>query len=256
MTADARDALRERVWADLREVARPDSRFGWDFAEFIADYEGSDRGAERLLSWAEDAGRDRWFVTPDNNLDALRERLIERGRPFLMPTYGIVRGVLRLDPADVPSGQAAFAATLDGMTRFAERVPIEDLERDAATRDVMVTGASFVTRDGLRMGKGHGFFDLEWAICRRVGLADADTAVVAAVHDAQLVDPSDAPDAIVAEHDTVVDRIVTPTRTVVVGDPPAKPEGVRWSLLDRETVDRIPPLRTLWERDGRPSLDG
>ena len=31
------------VWEKLRKVARADSRFAWDFAEFIADYEGSDK---------------------------------------------------------------------------------------------------------------------------------------------------------------------------------------------------------------------
>src|SRR5258708_22383406 len=44
----SREAIRQRVWADLRHVARPDSRFHWDFAEFITDYEGSEAGADRI----------------------------------------------------------------------------------------------------------------------------------------------------------------------------------------------------------------
>lgn len=247
-----RDEARERVWTDLREVARPDSRFAWDFAEFIADYEGSDRGAGRVLDYADERSHERWLVTPDNNLDPLRERLIDRGVAFLMPTYGIRRGFLRLDPADVPDGQAAFAATLDGMTRFAEPVPIDELEASHAGLDVMVTGASFVTRGGLRMGKGHGFFDLEWAMCRRVGLADAATDVLAAVHDVQVVSTRADRDDIAADHDTVVDAIVTPTETVLVDDAPPKPEGIDWALLDEEEIESIPPLHALWERDGEP----
>jgi 5-formyltetrahydrofolate cyclo-ligase len=30
--------------------------------------------------------------------------------------------------------------------------------------DVMVTGASAVSTNGVRFGKGHGFFDLEWGM--------------------------------------------------------------------------------------------
>ncbi len=40
-----KEALRAHIWSQLRSVARPDSRFHWNFAEFIADYEGSEIGA-------------------------------------------------------------------------------------------------------------------------------------------------------------------------------------------------------------------
>ncbi|WP_251329406.1 5-formyltetrahydrofolate cyclo-ligase [Haloplanus pelagicus] len=248
-----RNEVRERVWSQLREVARPDSRFAWDFGEFIADYEGSDAGAERLLDLADDHDCESWLVTPDNNLDPLRERLIERPTPFLMPTYGIRRGFLSLDPADVPDGAAAFASVLDGMTRFAERAPLDALEADHPPLDVMVTGASFVTPDGLRMGKGHGFFDLEWAMLRQVGLATEDTLVVAAVHDVQLLSETAAPEGMVADHDTVVDYVVTPTRTHRVEGDRQKPSGIHWGLLTESEIRAIPPLETLWKRAGRPA---
>lgn len=248
-----RDETRERVWSDLREVARPDSRFGWDFSSFIADYEGSDQGATRLLTRGENQGYEHWFVTPDNNLDPLRERLVERGVPFVMPTYGIRRGFLRLEPDDVPEGQAAFAGTLDGMNRFASRIELETMERTLAPLDCMITGASFVTEDGLRMGKGHGFFDLEWAMMREVGLADETTDVVAVVHDAQVLDDITG-QSLAADHDTIVDAIVTPTQTISIDEAPSKPAGIRWPLLDRDRVEGMPPLQTLWERAGRPEL--
>lgn len=248
-----REETRERVWSELREVARPDSRFAWDFSSFIADYEGSEDGANRLLQRAEDRGDASWFITPDNNLDPLRERLIERGESFVMPTYGIRRGFLRLDPTDVPTQQAAFAATLDGMNRFADRIELSEMESHLDPLDAMVTGASFVTGDGLRMGKGHGYFDLEWAMMREIGLADEDTDVVAMVHDVQVLEDVEGRD-LAAAHDTIVDDIITPTRRIVIEDPPAKPEGLRWELLDRDEVAEMPPLETLWERAGRPAL--
>ena len=39
---DAKTA-RIMIWEELRKVARPDSRFSWNFAEFITDYEGTAR---------------------------------------------------------------------------------------------------------------------------------------------------------------------------------------------------------------------
>lgn len=38
------------IWEKLRKVARPDSRFSWEFSEFITDYEGSDKCAELLTA--------------------------------------------------------------------------------------------------------------------------------------------------------------------------------------------------------------
>jgi 5-formyltetrahydrofolate cyclo-ligase len=248
-----RDDVRERVWSQLRDVARPDSRFAWDFGEFIADYEGSDAGADRLLELADDRGCETWLVTPDNNLDPLRERLVGRSTPFLMPSYGIRRGFLSLDPAAVPDEEAAFASVLDGVNRFGQRVPLETLEADHPPLDIMVTGASFVTPDGLRMGKGHGFFDLEWAMLREVGLATTDTLVVAAVHDVQLLSETDTPDGMVADHDTVVDYVVTPSRTLQVEGDKQKPSGIYWDLLTETEIRSIPPLETLWKRAGEPA---
>ena len=42
------DEARVQIWEKLRKVARPDSRFAWNFAEFITDYEGSDQCAYLL----------------------------------------------------------------------------------------------------------------------------------------------------------------------------------------------------------------
>ena len=37
-------------------------------------------------------------------------------------------------------------------------------ERDLGKIDLMLTGASAVSKNGVRFGKGHGFFDLEWGM--------------------------------------------------------------------------------------------
>ena len=37
---------------------------------------------------------------------------------------------------------------------------------------MMVTGASAITPSGIRFGKGHGYFDLEWAMLSSKGSCD------------------------------------------------------------------------------------
>ena len=172
-----------------------------------------------------------------------------------MPTYGIRRGFLKLDSQTVPAGDEQFAATLDGMTRFGTTVPLERLETTHSSLDIMVTGASFVTPSGLRMGKGHGFFDQKWAMLREVGLATSETTLVAAVHDVQVLEEEAVGEALVEPHDTIVDYIVTPTRTIRTDADRSRPEGIHWDLLTMAEVETIPPLKTLWRHAGEPQLE-
>lgn len=243
-----RQEYRQKIWDALRDVARPDSRFAWDFSEFIADYEGSGRGAEHIRSLGNELGVESWFITPDNNLNPLRKSLIEDGLAFIMPSYGIRRGFLLLDPTLVPDGEETFASTLDGVNRYGEEIPITHLSDEYAQIDVLVTGASFVTTNGLRMGKGHGYFDLEWAMLREVNLVDEDTIVIAAAHDVQVIEADMVDRAqLVEEHDTIVDYIITPSGIREVDDTSPKPQGIYWELLDDEDINSIPPLAELNE---------
>ena len=68
---DAKQA-RIMIWEELRKVARPDSRFSWNFAEFITDYEGSDKCADLLCQQDFYKNAKVIFITPDNNLECFR----------------------------------------------------------------------------------------------------------------------------------------------------------------------------------------
>lgn len=48
-TLDAKTE-RVRIWEDLLKVAKPDSKFSWQFSEFICDYEGSEKGTQLLCA--------------------------------------------------------------------------------------------------------------------------------------------------------------------------------------------------------------
>lgn len=237
--------IRERIWTKLHAVARPDTRFHLNFAEVIPDFEGSEAATDRVVAEAAYRNSAFAFITPDNCLCDLRRRMIEAGKPFVMSTYGIYRGFLLMEPGMVPEGAAAYAAWLDGMEHFARPVTLEEIAR--RTRfDLLVTGASAVSVNGVRFGKGHGFFDLEWGMFTDLGLVDEDTPVMAVVHDVQLVEDQLQP----SETDILVDKIATPGKMHVVARRAKRPSGVKWNLLEQRQIDETPPLQELQRIQG------
>jgi 5-formyltetrahydrofolate cyclo-ligase len=110
----------------------------------------------------------------------------------------------------------------------------------------MVTGASAVSLDGVRFGKGHGFFDLEWGMFTDLGLADEKTPVIACVHDVQVVEDKLYP----SPTDILVDLIATPTRLIEVDRQAPRPRGVKWELLEPEQIAATPPLQELQRMRG------
>lgn len=244
-TSDAQHFVREKVWTMLRGVARPDSRFHWDFGSFIADFEGSDICSQRLRGFDSWTGSDVVFITPDNSTEAVRRAAVSDNKTCLMTTYGIRRGFLVLDPNDVPANELAYAATLDGMDHYGRPVDLDEIAK-LGHIGLLVTGGSAVNHQGLRIGKGHGYFDLEWALLSEVGSTDESTEIVDIVHDCQVVDL----DLAALEHDVRVDWIVTPTRTIHVEGPARTPGRVRWELIGGTEFELIPPVIDLAARKG------
>ncbi len=236
-----KEAIRQHVWEHLRRVARPDSRFHWNFAEFIADYEGSETGAERIQALPAWKTSTLMFITPDNNVESVRRRAMEDGKRFVMSTYGIARSFLFIDPEAIAPTDYGWAATLDGMDRFGRVIGLADIAALGAF-DLLITGASAVSTHGIRFGKGHGYFDLEWAMFSEVHCLTDDPLVVCAAHNCQVVDVELA----ASDFDTRVDLIVTPTRTIPIPKEQGhQPGRVVWERLEAGVIERIPPLQEL-----------
>jgi len=115
-----------------------------------------------------------------------------------------------------------------------------------------VTGASAVSRNGVRFGKGHGFFDLEWAMFYQIGVADSNTPVVAVVHDCQVLKDNLTPSA----YDTICDIIITPTQVIFVEGVQKPTHGVLWDKLEPGMMENISFLRELKELQERGALNG
>jgi 5-formyltetrahydrofolate cyclo-ligase len=221
-------------------VAKPDTRFDMNFAEVIPDFVGSEVATDRIMEMQECKDAEFLFITPDNCLVDLRRRLIEAEKPFFMSTYGIYRGFLLIEPGMVPKGAELYAAWLDGMEHFGRPISLEDIAKRSKI-DFLVTGASAVSVDGVRFGKGHGFFDLEWGMFTDLGLVGEDTSVVATVHDCQVVNEKLHP----SDTDILVDHIATPGKLHTVERRAKRPHGVIWDLLEPAQIRQTPPLQEL-----------
>lgn len=224
--------LRRVVWRRLAEVARPDSRFGFDFGSFIPDFDGSERCTESIAELPEYRSARTVVVTPDNNLESFRARCLADGKRMLVCTYALARGFVLLDGRAVAARDRALAATLDGMERFGPALSYRELCAEGRV-DLVVTGAAAVTREGVHFGKGHGYFDIEWGLLAEIGLVGVGTPVVASVHGCQVVTEA-VPHAV---FDATVDVIVTPGETIRCGRL-AKPAGLYWERLPRDFADR------------------
>jgi len=238
---DHKSTVRERVFSELRKVAYPDSRFHYDFGEFITDFHGSGAATDRLMAHRFYQQSKCLFITPDNCLEELRFRTLQDGKLILLTTYSIKRGFWLLDPATIPEDRQLYASTLDGMERHGTPMSLTDIRDKLPKLDYMITGTGAINEEGVRFGKGHGFFDSEWGMLYRIGKISTATPAAALVHDCQVLTETLYPEVF----DTVADAIFTPTRTIEVSSPHKPTCGIVWDLLDPHMLATIPPLQEL-----------
>ena len=117
--------------------------------------------------------------------------------------------------------------------RGARPVAVEELE----PVELVVCGTVAVNREGVRVGKGGGYSDLEFGLLVEEGLVGDATAIATTVHPLQVLD-EELPET---EHDFRVDLVVTPEETLR-SPAPRRPPGILWSHLDEEKIAAIPVL--------------
>lgn len=110
--------------------------------------------------------------------------------------------------------------------------------------DLVVMGSVAVSSDDRRIGKGGGFSDLEFALASAAGLISEQTIAVTTVHDCQVLEPGRIP---MADHDVLIDVIVTPTQTIRTGVR-RKQAAILWENLTAEKISSIPLLSMLSDK--------
>lgn len=234
------ERVRRVIWGRLSKVARPDSRFDLDLAQFIPDFEGRDSCDRAILRLGAYRRARTIFVTPDNSVERLRLLALRAGKRLVVPTFGVTRGFVVLDGASMAPEDHELASTLDGMERKGLVVEAHRLG-EVGPVDLLVSGAVAATRAGLHVGGGRGMLDLEWGLLRHLSLVSEDTPVVLTVHDCQVIDAA-LPQG---PTDCTADFLVTPTGVTRCSPRLPRPQGILWELVTPELLDAHPFLRLL-----------
>jgi 5-formyltetrahydrofolate cyclo-ligase len=228
---EAKQVWRDRVWGEMSEaqVARFPGARGR-----IPNFTGAELAASRL------AELDAWQRTralkanPDLPQLPVRAAALAAGKLVAMavPRLRTAEPFLLLDPdvLEVPPRQAASIKGADKHGR--------PLRVDAVPHlDLVVCGSVCVNGNGVRIGKGGGYSDLEMALGIETGWIDERTTIATTVHPLQVVD-ADLPET---DHDFRVELIVTPDD--VIRCPGAhRPPGILWHHLDEDTIAAVPAL--------------
>jgi 5-formyltetrahydrofolate cyclo-ligase len=227
--------VRERVWSRLEETGEalfPGARGR------IPNFRGAAAAADRLATTPEWRRADVVKCNPDAPQRLVRLRALKDGKVLFMavPRLAERKCFWKLDPKRLDPGELAAAATIRGAARLAAPVGPRDLPHV----DLIVAGSVAVNRKGVRVGKGGGYSDLEFAIGREVSAIDERTVVATTAHTFQLFD-RDLP---FTAHDFFVELIATPT-TILRPRRRRQPRGILPGHLSDEQRREIPALREL-----------
>ena len=191
--------LREKIWSEM-ERSRI-AVFPLPCRGRIPNFKGAEAAAERLRQLEEWKKAKVVFVNPDSPQRRVRENALKDGKTLLMASPRLKKGFLLIDPAKV-KGRERFASTIKGAFRFGGEV------QEFPKPDIVVEGSVAVNMHGHRLGKGHGYGDVEIQTLRKMF---GRVLVATTVHDIQIV--KEVP---FEEKDEKVSIIVTPTRVIRV----------------------------------------
>ncbi|HZS66968.1 MAG TPA: 5-formyltetrahydrofolate cyclo-ligase [Burkholderiales bacterium] len=235
MRFDDKGSARQAVWDALQ--AKRVARFPFPPHGRIPNFAGARQAAERLLQHPIFRRLRVIKVNPDSPQRWVRQFALERGITVTTPTPQLKGAFRILDPARIPRQQYAEAATLKRGGKWGRDVSLAQMPKV----DLVVMGSVAVTRDGRRLGKGHGYADLEYALLRELG--NPAVPLVTTVHPLQLVDAFP-----VEGHDAPLTLIATPDEVIEVKHRRRAPRGIDWKRLPREALEAMPLLAELRRR--------
>jgi 5-formyltetrahydrofolate cyclo-ligase len=219
---DDKQRVRERIWRALEDegVARFPGARGR-----IPNFRGAEAAAARLGEQPEWRAARVVKSNPDAPQLPVRRRARGDGKTLYMavPRLADAKPFVRVE------GDPTIKRAL------AEGVPVSVDELGHV--DLVVCGTVAVNRDGVRIGKGGGYSDLELGLLVQAGLVDDGTTIATTVHPLQVLE-AELPET---AHDFRVDLVVTPDEVVRTPAPRRSP-GVIWEDLDAEQIAAIPVL--------------
>jgi 5-formyltetrahydrofolate cyclo-ligase len=234
--ADTKQRLRQEIWQALtvHKVARFPGAQGR-----IPNFVGAEAAA-RHLATLPDWQRARVLkCNPDAAQRPVRYAALQAGKVLYMavPRLRELAPFIALDPLLLGSTELWRASSIQGAFAVGKPVTLAEMRRI----DLIVAGSVSVSCEGARLGKGGGYSDLEYALCRQADLVDAETPIVTTVHPMQVV-----PDGAIemTAHDISLSWFATPEGVVQTTKRYPRPQGILWGELGKK-LDDIPVLQQL-----------
>ncbi|MCP8310872.1 MAG: 5-formyltetrahydrofolate cyclo-ligase [Candidatus Methylarchaceae archaeon HK01M] len=218
--------IRKEIWRLMEESGI--SRFPRPIIGRIPNFEGSERAALRLINQPEFQSARVVKVNPDSPQSYVRRGALLSGKLLVMPSPRLRNGFILLDPKTILKSFFKKASTIKGAFKYGRFCSIEDLPNV----DLIVAGSVAISRDGLRVGKGGGYSEIEYGILRELSLIGEATPIFSTVHDVQIID--EAPKE---EHDFMVDVIITPSKVLRVERKYSQPRGIFWEKLTKHQLE-------------------
>ena len=222
---DAKQEVRERVWRTLQDEGA--ARFPGARGR-IPNFRGAEAAAERLASQPEWKAAEVVKSNPDSPQLPVRRRARHDGKTLYMAVPRLAE--------EKPFVRVAGDPTIKKALAEGEPARVEDLGHV----DLVVCGTVAVNREGVRVGKGGGYSDVELGLLIEAGLVDDATTIATTVHPLQVLE-EELPET---EHDFRVDIVVTPEEVIRVPTRRRSP-GIIWEHLDHEMIEAIPVLAAM-----------
>jgi 5-formyltetrahydrofolate cyclo-ligase len=234
--ADSKQRVREEIWRALTDnkVARFPGAQGR-----IPNFIGAEVAARHLTTLPVWQGAGALKCNPDAPQRSVRYAALQAGKVLYMavPRLRELKPFIALDPALLGPSGLWKASSIQGAFAVGKPVALAEMR----PIDLIVAGSVAVSHDGARLGKGGGYSDLEYALCRQAGLVDQDTPIVTTVHSMQVV-PDDAIE--MTAHDISLSWFVTPEGVIQTASRYPRPQGILWDELG-DKLDEIPVLQQL-----------
>jgi len=210
----------------------------------IPTFPGQNKAAERLRSFTIYQRAKTIMVPPDQAQLQVRVNALMDGKRLIMATPGLRDGFYLLHKAEIKARDWKQAARSSGVRRFGKR--LGTAREEIGHIDLLATGAVAVDLKGGRVGKGSGYFDLEYMILQEIGSVNEGTPIIALVDDLQVREevPMEA-------KDVAVDFICTPTRVIQIERRLERPSKILWDLLAEKTIRGMRPLKELRKSNER-----
>lgn len=232
----SKKALRENIWRTLTDnrVALFPGAHGR-----IPNFVGAEVAARHLQTLPVWQQARTIKCNPDSPQRHVRYAALKEGKIVYLavPRLRDAKPFIQLDPNRINQKSLWHASSIRGAFELGRSVAIDEM----APIDLIVAGSVAVSRDGSRLGKGGGYSDLEYALCKEAGLVSENTPIVTTVHPLQIVPERKIE---MTGHDISINWFATPEEIVQTECRYARPPGILWDELG-DKLEEIPVLKDL-----------